>query len=525
VRCPDWAVLAAGAAPAQPVAVLHANRVLAASLAARADGVVLGQRRRDAQRCCPALVVLHRDLARDARAFEPVLHALQSLTPLLEVTGGGVCTFATRGPARYHGGDQALAARATALVRAALDTVAPGAEAIVEAPGVGIADGRFAAALAARVASRQGARPVVVPPGGSAAFLAPLPVATLGLPDRADLLALVDLLARLGLRTLAQVAALPAEDVLARFGPAGRLAHRLARGLDDRSAASRLPPPDLVEQAEFEPPLADAGPAAFTAKRLADHLHEALSGLGLACTQVVVRVETEHGERHERAWRHEAAFHAGAIAERVRWQLEGWARGPSAPTGGIVLLRLTPSEVVTDTGRQLGFWGGHTQADDRALRSLARLAGLLGPDAVVVPEWRGGRDPGATVVTVPAATADLETRAVLPVPGSGPWPGRLPTPSPATVLAERTAVQVLDAAGQVLGVSGRGVVSADPAWLVGPGGRRAVLAWAGPWPVEERWWDPATRRRRARFQLLTDTGSAVLAVVEAGSWWVEGVYD
>jgi protein ImuB len=52
-----------------------------------------------------------------------------------------------------------------------------------------------------------------------------------------------------------------------------------------------------------------------------------------------------------------------------------------------------------------------------------------------------------------------------------------------------------------------------------------VVAWAGPWPADERWWDPATHRRRARFQLLTDDGAAHLAVVEAGRWWLEAVYD
>jgi protein ImuB len=51
------------------------------------------------------------------------------------------------------------------------------------------------------------------------------------------------------------------------------------------------------------------------------------------------------------------------------------------------------------------------------------------------------------------------------------------------------------------------------------------VAWAGPWPVDERWWDPVAHRRRARFQMLDETGVARLAVVEAGQWWVEADYD
>jgi len=65
-----------------------------------------------------------------------------------------------------------------------------------------------------------------------------------------------------------------------------------------------------------------------------------------------------------------------------------------------------------------------------------------------------------------------------------------------------------------------------PARLAIDGGRpRRVVAWAGPWPADERWLAGSHHRRRARFQLLTDDGAAHLAVVEAGRWWLEAVYD
>jgi len=56
---PDWPVTAAvreGLAPAgAALAVISANRVIACSAAARAEGVRAGQRRREAQSLCPAL--------------------------------------------------------------------------------------------------------------------------------------------------------------------------------------------------------------------------------------------------------------------------------------------------------------------------------------------------------------------------------------------------------------------------------------------------------------------------------------
>jgi protein ImuB len=53
----------------------------------------------------------------------------------------------------------------------------------------------------------------------------------------------------------------------------------------------------------------------------------------------------------------------------------------------------------------------------------------------------------------------------------------------------------------------------------------AVTSWAGPWPVTERWWDPASAHRRARFQLITEDGSAWLAVIQDGRWLIEASYD
>jgi len=50
-----------------------------------------------------------------------------------------------------------------------------------------------------------------------------------------------------------------------------------------------------------------------------------------------------------------------------------------------------------------------------------------------------------------------------------------------------------------------------------------VVAWAGPWPANERWW--SALRRRARLQVVTDTGAAVLLAAERERWWVEAVYD
>jgi protein ImuB len=525
VVCPTWPLLAAGVDPATPAMVVRANRVLALTPAARAEGLVVGLRRREAHSRCPAAAVVPDDQSRDARAFEAVLSALGTLTPEVEATRPGLCSFATRGPSRFHGGDESLAERAAAVARGSVGSLHQ------EAPvGVGIADGPFAAELAARRAV--GRDPLLVPPDASPAFLASLPLAALrttGSGD-AELVELVDVLGRLGLRTLGAFAELAPEVVLARFGLLGRWAHRLAAGLDPRPLVARRPPVDLTVRVELDPPAERIDRVAFAAKRLADELHAGLAGHGLACTRVVIAAETEHGEQLERCWRHEGLLGATAVADRVRWQLDSWLNGPPAvrPTSGITSLTLVPADVAAATGRQPGFWGGDRLADARVARAVARLGALLGDEAVRVAEPRGARDPAQQVSTVPASAAGDALDPTRAASGEVPsWPGRLPEPSPAAVPSAPEAVEVLDAEGRAVEVDHRGAVSAPPALLRAAtgGSPREVAAWAGPWPVDERWWDPAAHRRRARFQVVLSDGTATLVTREAGRWWLEALYE
>jgi len=523
VWCADWPVHALGYGPDEPAAVLVGNRVLAATAAARRDGVTPGMRRRDAQGRCPSLTVCARDPAREARSFEPVVAAVAAFTPWVELSAPGTCATPTRGPSRYFGGDEALADAVRDGVARVLPTPAVGSI------GVGVADGLFAARLAAR--SGQGGR--LVAPGGTAAFLAPLPLSVLEQPD------LADVLGRLGLTCLGDLAALPAADVLGRFGLPGQRAHRLARGFDVVPVDARPPPEDLSVAEELDPPVARVDQAAFVAKSLADRLSYRLDDAGWSCLRLAVEAETEHGERLSRLWRHEGTLTPAAMAERVRWQLEGWltAAPGGRPSGGLTRLALVPDQVVPAQGRQLGFWGGQSEAARRAARAAGRLAALVGPEAVNVVQRRGGRHPAEQFSLLAATAVDLEGRALattvpsapLPPATSPPWPGRLPAPSPTVVWAdaERRAAVVLDEAGSPVTVGGRGELSASPfrVELQGRPGSRRVRAWAGPWPVEERWWDASTRRRLARLQVVLDDDHAWLLVVEGGRWWVAAGYE
>src|SRR5689334_313609 len=233
---------------------------------------------------CPDLhsADLSADPDRDtARRHERVIAAVTGFCPDVEVVEPGVCAFGARGPARYFGGETALAARITAALAG-----------LGEQSRVGVADGFFAALLAGRDGR-------AVPPGGAARFLAAQPVSVLAAqnPAAQDLVAL---LVRLGLRTLGDFAALPVRDVASRFGDAGEGAHRLARGLDSRPLVTRPPPADLSVAREFDPPEPRAEPAVFAAKALAMSLHHGLAARGLTCVRVRVTAGWADGRESSR---------------------------------------------------------------------------------------------------------------------------------------------------------------------------------------------------------------------------------
>ncbi len=505
VWCPDWPVTAMALDHDDPAAVIEANRIVSCTDTARSDGVRRGQRRREAQQRCPTISLVEREITREFRAFESVLGVVENFSPRVEVVRPGVCAVATRGPSRYFGGDQALAKAVLAEISGGNDNVRC---------RIGVADGMFAASLAARTR-----RVSVVEPGGSGAFLAPLSVHALDRPE------LTDVLARLGLRSLGAFAALDVADVIGRFGAEGVVAHRLAAGLDAHPLNTTVPTPDLSVDIDLEPPLDRIDQVAFVARSLAEEFRAELERRGSVCTRMVIEAETEHGERIGRLWREENGFSAAAIVDRTRWQIDGWLNGParSRPTGGISRLVVIPDEVVAGTGRQLGFWGGESAADARAKRAVVRLETILGHDSVKVAEWEGGRRVDRFRL-ISASGVDLD-RVPAEDEDPAPWPGTVPSPLPAVVHDIAIGAILFDSSGDEIEVTGRGLLSGVPVRVTIEGhGDFEVDRWAGPWLVDERWWDSSRHHRLARIQVVTGDETAHLLKRQGGRWLVEADY-
>jgi protein ImuB len=180
-------------------------------------------------------------------------------------------------------------------------------------------------------------------------------------------------------------------------------------------------------------------------------------------------------------------------------------------------VRFTPETVVPEADHADGLWGG---TDARVERGIARVQGMLGHEAVVAPVLQGGRSPADRQAMVPWGERPAGLR-----PRELPWPGSIPPPAPARVFPAPWAAGVLDAAGRPVAVLDRGSMTGEPARFR-PGaaeGWQPVAAWAGPWPVDERWWEGG--RRLVRFQMVGVDGRAWLVTFDGSAWVTEAAYD
>lgn len=212
------------------------------------------------------------------------------------------------------------------------------------------------------------------------------------------------------------------------------------------------------------------------------------------------------------------------VALRVRWTLAGWTSGVEGPSGAVTCIRVTACD--PRVGHSASALWGRSDRERDVSRSVVRIQGMAGPDALLMPRVQGGYDPRSRVVMARWGSEPLLR------PREGAWDGRIAHP-PATLFDEPVRVRIVGASGAFddVRVDHRGALSAAPAYLVsgreasqsvsGRGRRVAIVRVEGPWPVGGRWW--AQERPRAYMRALLEDGRDVLLVWKEGEWAIEGL--
>jgi DNA polymerase-4 len=158
----------------------------------------------------------------------------------------------------------------------------------------GVATNKLVAKIATNVGKPDGL--VVVPPGHEADFLAPLPLEMLwgvGPKTRARLV-------ELGIKTIGQLAAWPAEDLERRFGEWGRQMVAHARGVDQRPVSDEREAKSISAETTFPRDVTDRDTLRRKLLALAEEVGAGLRADGLSAKTVKLKVRWPPFETHTR---------------------------------------------------------------------------------------------------------------------------------------------------------------------------------------------------------------------------------
>lgn len=350
-----------------------AGVVLDRNPAAAEMGIRRGMPLGSAHRLAPEAVFLDPDPAADAAALEAALERLAAFSPGIAATTDPA--DAAFGRIEVHvDGLRALWGDEPTMVGRMQLAVVP---ALPGPARAGLAGTHFTATIAAGLARTD---PVAVPPGGDAAFLAPLPAGLLT-PDHD----IRGRLTRFGLERIGAVAALPRSALVARFGEEGARIHARARGQEIVPFRPRRAPERLRLRLPLEPAVADLEPLRFVLRRLVGALAAQLAARGAATSRAHLRLaldttfargtlppELELEQRLP-----EPTAEAEAIERLLFAQLE---RTP--PPAPVAALDLELLDVGPAVGQQLPMFVPQAARSARLGWQLARLAVTFGEDRI-----------------------------------------------------------------------------------------------------------------------------------------------
>jgi protein ImuB len=396
---------------------------------------------------------------------EKLLALAASFSPLVEDTACGMVVFSIVGLGRLIGTPQEIAA---AVARR-------GVEAGIQA-NLAISADPDTAMLAAR--HIRGI--TLIPAGREAERLGGLPVEVL--PAELELIETLD---RWGIRTLADLAALPELGFIARFGEQGERMLRLARGEKHRSLRVMGPSESYQRRIELEHPQRLLEPLLFVIASLLNELMQ-----GLSFNRVTLGLLLQKRPEHRRTLEFPVPVRdPKVILKQLQFDLE--AHPPQAAILGIDV-QLNPAEARV---LQHGLFIPQAPAPEKLQLTLARLTALLGEGNVGSPELLDIHRPDAFVMR----GFSSEAPASAAQPSMIRFAFRYYRPAMAAqvrVKAERPVS-----------------VNAEP-----------VLTAAGPWRASGNWWTDAPWDRE-EWDVELSNGGLYRVYSASARWFLEGMYD
>lgn len=420
-----------------------------------------------------------------ACAQEKLLALASSFSPLVEDTARGVVVFSIVGLGKLIGTPQQIAA---SIARAGNETGIQANLAISADPDTAV------------LAAHNFRGITLIPAGREADRLGGLPVHVLGSFMSTVEPEFLETLDRWGVRTLAELAALPDLGFVARFGETGKRLLRLVRGETRRSLRVMVSPETYQRSIELEHPQKLLEPLLFVIAALLNDLMERLMQQGLATNRMTLGLILANKSAHRRVLEFPVPLRdPKVLLKQLQFDLE--AHSPQAAIVG-VQVHLNPVEPRV---LQHGLFVPQAPAPEKMQLTLARLTALLGERNIGSPYLLDTHKRDAFVM-----------RAFSP---------EAPEVHSSEAKTLRFAFRYYRPAiaAQVR------VRMEKPVFLRSQTLSGDVLTAAGPWRASGDWWTDAPWNREEWDIELSNGGiyRVYQASLEPGGqrWYLEGMYD
>jgi DNA polymerase IV len=347
--------------------------VLAATYEAREFGVHSAMPMMRARRLCPQAVIISPDPSAYAEASRGVMEVFASITPLVEPLSLDEAFLDVAGAVRRLGSPRQIGE----LIRSRI------ADEQRLPCSVGMASCKFVAKLASGLAKPDGL--LVVPRDEVIGFLHPLPVSALwGVGEKTE-----ETLARLGLRTIGDIANTPETTLVRGLGAAvGEHLFALAWGRDERSVVPHEPDRSIGAEETFSRDIDDPAIVARELLRLSEKTAARLRAAGHVGRTVSIKVRFADFTTITRSRTlSEPTDVARVVYDTARGLYD--ALGLQRARLRLVGVRVEGLGEASSTPRQLALGGGDEEwrAAERASdRAAARFgSGAVRPAALVDP--------------------------------------------------------------------------------------------------------------------------------------------
>jgi protein ImuB len=335
----------------------------------------------------------------------------------------------------------------------------------------------------------------VIAPGEEALVLGPLPLLLLNPEEE-----LADTLSAWGIRTFAELAALPETGIAERLGAEGIRLWRLARGLPDQPLVPEEPPPVFEAGMNLDHGVDQLEPLSFVLSRLLKDVCTQLEREALAANKLSLKFGLDDRTTFEHSL--ELPFPSRDAAMFLKLLQYGLNARP--PQAAIVSVSLR-AEPVPPRVLQSGLFVPQAPQSERLEITLTRVAAIVGEENLGSPELLNTHRPDAFIMR------RFRTDS----------PAALPAPSPSTPAAPLLAVRLYrpPLAASVLAPHG------TPRRIKARGVSGDVVSYAGPWRTTGGWWSGQPWARDEWDVALSDGALYRIYREPSDSWFIDGNYD